>query len=163
MPPASRPNLTPLRPANPGQRPPLPPLRPPVRPASAPTAARTNPGTAPPLRQPGGIGGRRPSTTSGTVIGGSKPSAEGVVVARPAVIVGGNSAAPTRPPSQTARVQPGRSSGRWHPVNNPPTVPSPPPADNKLAQDNIFGGDLISEKSLDEVILAYLSEDMNEK
>ena len=29
--------------------------------------------------------------------------------------------------------------------------------------DNIFGGDLISEKSLDEVILAYLSEDMNDK
>ena len=29
--------------------------------------------------------------------------------------------------------------------------------------DNIFGGDLISEKSLDEVILAYLSEDLNEK
>ena len=29
--------------------------------------------------------------------------------------------------------------------------------------DNIFGGDLISEKSLDEVILAYLSEDLNDK
>ena len=29
--------------------------------------------------------------------------------------------------------------------------------------DSIFGEDLISEKSLDEVILAYLSEDADEK
>src|SRR5262249_10264185 len=89
---------------------------------------------------------------------GAKPTAEGVVVARPAVIVGGDTKEGSRPPSQSVKVQPGRASGRWH-----PQTPTPPPAVDKSAQDNIFGGDLISEKSLDEVILAYLSEDLNEK
>jgi hypothetical protein len=153
VPPASQPRLTPLKPTSPAQRPPLPPLRPPVRPAAA--GARPATGQAAP-RQPSSLGARRPA-----VVGGAKPSAEGVLVARPAVIVGGgNAGAPTRPPSQTARVQPGRSSGRWHPVNNPQTAP---PAPHEDKQDNIFGGDLISEKSLDEVILAYLSEDLNDK
>jgi hypothetical protein len=145
VPPASRPSLTPLRPTAPA-RPPLPPLRPPVRPASTPSA-RAVP------RQPSGIGGRRPAS------GAAAKSAEGVVVARPAVIVGGGSS-PARPPSQAAKAQPGRSSGRWHPA--PAPAPAPPAVD-KSAQDNIFGGDLISEKSLDEVILAYLSEDLNDK
>ena len=51
----------------------------------------------------------------------------------------------------------------------PPPPSSQPPhppavqATKTPTSDNIFGGDLISEKSLDEVILAYLSEDMNEK
>jgi len=153
VPPPSQPRLTPLNPKSPAARPPLPPLRPPVRPATG----RTNPVQPAATRQPSGIGGRRPA-----VVGGSKPSAEGVVVARPAVIVGGNPGAPTRPPSQTARVQQGRSSGRWHPaVNNPASTPAPPSHEDK--GDNIFGGDLISEKSLDEVILAYLSEDLNDK
>jgi hypothetical protein len=154
VPPPSRPSLSPLRP-NPAARPPLPPLRPPVRPASSPSAARPINSAIP--RQPAGIGGRRPQSGAGS--SGGKPGAEGVVVARPAVIVGGS--APARPPGQVARAQPGRSSGRWHPVNSPPPT-APPPVD-KSAQDNIFGGDLISEKSLDEVILAYLSEDLNDK
>jgi hypothetical protein len=156
VPPPSQPRLTPLNPKSPAARPPLPPLRPPVRPATG----RANPVQPAATRQPSGIGGRRP--TGGAVVGGAKPSAEGVVVARPAVIVGGNSSAPARPPSQTSRVQPGRSSGRWHPtVNNPASTPAPPTHEDK--GDNIFGGDLISEKSLDEVILAYLSEDLNDK
>jgi hypothetical protein len=81
---------------------------------------------------------------------GPKPTAEGVVVARPAVIVGGDGGARAASPRQ-----PGN---RWH----APTAPSPEPAPPQGA-DSIFGGDLISEKSLDEVILAYLSEDLNEK
>jgi len=44
----------------------------------------------------------------------------------------------------------------------PPAAPGPQPSKTPTG-DNIFGGDLISEKSLDEVILAYLSEDLNEK
>jgi hypothetical protein len=36
--------------------------------------------------------------------------------------------------------------------------PTPPP----LQPESIFGQDLISEKSLDEVIMAYLSEDSND-
>ncbi len=51
---------------------------------------------------------------------------------------------------------------RWQSPGTPPGNQAPPPVD-KSAQDNIFGGDLISEKSLDEVILAYLSEDLNDK
>ncbi len=57
----------------------------------------------------------------------------GVVVSRPAVIVGGKSG-PTSPPTKVRRAKDAES----------------------------FGGDLISERSLDEVILAYLSEDNSE-
>jgi hypothetical protein len=159
VPPPSSPRLTPLRPpAATGNRPSLPPLRPPVRP---PTGTRPPSSVGVP-RQPAGIGGRRP-TTGTTASYAGKPTAEGVVVARPAVIVGGNNPSPpTRPPGQTKPPTSGRSSGRWHPVQaNQPPAP-PPPAD-KRGDDNIFGGDLISEKSLDEVILAYLSEDLNDK
>jgi hypothetical protein len=95
-----------------------------------------------------------------------------VVVARPAVIVGSESTNARRPASSGSAhpaqpggghpAQPGAASrapaGRWQ----PPVEAAPPPPD-KSAPDNIFGGDLISEKSLDEVILAYLSEDLNEK
>ena len=44
-------------------------------------------------------------------------------------------------------------------------VPAPPPFKtdgSKQMPDSIFGSDLITEKSLDEVILAYLSEDMDD-
>jgi hypothetical protein len=78
-----------------------------------------------------------------------------VVVARPAVIIGGDSA--RRPDAGKPSTTP---SGRWQRV---PSSPPPPPPADKGGQDNIFGGDLISEKSLDEVILAYLSEDLNDK
>ena len=75
------------------------------------------------------------------------PSGGGVVVTRPAVIIGA--------PSRTVGGAP------------PPAAASPPPAKpparpRKAREDSdsgIFGQDLISEKSLDEVILAYLSED----
>lgn len=67
-----------------------------------------------------------------------RPSAGGVVVSRPAVIVGA-------PPK----------------VVGSPKAPRPARARKarEESQDGIFGQDLISEKSLDEVILAYLSED----
>jgi hypothetical protein len=55
------------------------------------------------------------------------------VVSRPAVIVGGKGA-PTAPPTKVRR-----------------------------ARESTFGSDLISERSLDEVILAYLSEDTSDE
>ena len=46
-----------------------------------------------------------------------------------------------------------------------PAVAPPPPVEERPARpaDTLFGEDLISERSLDEVILAYLSEDGNEE
>jgi hypothetical protein len=74
---------------------------------------------------------------------GTKPSAEGVVVARPAVIV-----------SDVVTSRPRRPSPMV------PVAPAPPPPARDAPVENIFGEDLVSEKSLDEVILAYLSEDL---
>jgi hypothetical protein len=137
--PPSRPNLTPSRPAVP---------------VAASRAGTT--GTIPPPPRPpiSGIGGRRPAPPSGAhAYGGGKPTSEGVVVARPAVIVGDQSGTPR--PAVTAQ--------RQRSFTPSPMAPQPPPQSKTPTGDNIFGGDLISEKSLDEVILAYLSEDLNEK
>ncbi len=129
-----------------------------------------------------GLGGRRPPATGHPPAYASKPSAEGVVVTRPAVIIGGEGTTPGAPRSaprrpQTARPSP-PSSTRWQspapqlatpaagaaPAKaNPVKSDAPAPASPPGGSDSIFGGDLISEKSLDEVILAYLSEDLNEK
>ena len=152
MPPPSpsRPNLTPSRPAIPV------------------AASRTGTHAQPQAPRPAvsGIGGRR-AAGSGVAhpYGGGKPTAEGVVVARPAVIVGG--AADGTSPRATVGTR--QRSFTPPPPSQHPHQPQqahqgPPPQPSKTpTSDNIFGGDLISEKSLDEVILAYLSEDMNEK
>jgi hypothetical protein len=137
--------------------PPTAPTRPnltPSRPSVPVAASRTGP--SPPPRAPvTGIGGRRPAAPAGAQsYGGGKPTAEGVVVARPAVIVGGDPHGTAARPPVTAPRQPRHTP--------PPPAPPPPPSKTPTS-DNIFGGDLISEKSLDEVILAYLSEDLNEK
>lgn len=102
-----------------------PPIVPPPAPApprvDAPTMARTDsPAVARPAARPA-----RPRPTTGA----------GVVVSRPAVIVG----APTRPPTA------------------PGTATRP-----RRARDTGTEG-LVSERSLDEVILAYLSEDATEE
>ena len=141
----SRPNLTPARPAVP---------------VAASRAGTT--GTVPPPPRPpiSGIGGRRPAPPTGAhAYGGGKPTAEGVVVARPAVIVGDQSAQPR--PAVTAPRQ--RSFTPSPLASQSAPQPSKTPTNSGNNNDNIFGGDLISEKSLDEVILAYLSEDLNEK
>jgi hypothetical protein len=138
----SRPNLTPSRPAIPVAA-----SRSGTVPSSAPRAPVT------------GVGGRRPQTGGAHSYGGGKPTAEGVVVARPAVIVGDPQG--TAPRSGVGQRQ--RSFTPPPPHQNT-TTPAPSPGPSKTpTSDNIFGGDLISEKSLDEVILAYLSEDLNEK
>ncbi|HEX8951498.1 MAG TPA: hypothetical protein VF945_06615, partial [Polyangia bacterium] len=140
----SRPNLTPSRPAIPV------------------AASRTGAPAAPSAsRAPvSGIGGRRASSSVAHPYGGGKPTAEGVVVARPAVIVGGDPQG-TAPRSTVGTRQ---RSFTPPPPSSQPAPPQPHVQASKTpTSDNIFGGDLISEKSLDEVILAYLSEDMNEK
>ncbi len=139
----ARPNLTPSRPAIPV--------------AASRSSVHTAPAQAP--RVPvTGVGGRRaPPSGVAHPYGGGKPTAEGVVVARPAVIVGGS------PDGTAPRATVGTRQRSFTPP--PPSAPPhpPPQASKTPTSDNIFGGDLISEKSLDEVILAYLSEDMNDK
>ncbi|MBZ0116036.1 MAG: hypothetical protein K8H88_03500, partial [Sandaracinaceae bacterium] len=66
------------------------------------------------------------------------PSGGGVVVSRPPVIVGGPSKAVGTPAGQ-GKVRRAKDT------------------------DGGIGGDLISERSLDEVILAYLSEDTSDE
>ena len=138
----SRPNLTPSRPSIPV------------------AASRSGTSSAPQRPAVSGIGGRRAGATGSGVAhpyGGGKPTAEGVVVARPAVIVGGDPHGTSPRASVTGQRQ--RSF-----TPPPPSSSAPAPAPSKTpTSDNIFGGDLISEKSLDEVILAYLSEDLNDK
>lgn len=152
-------------------------------PATSPRPFAPPPSSAHAPRMPAaGLGGRRPTTAHPPAYA-SKPSAEGVVVARPAVIIGGEGTTPrgvpaTRPPAPVRPLP--QSSTRWNspapqpapPAGRPAQTPSPTPTIETAppgAQpppaggDSIFGGDLISEKSLDEVILAYLSEDMTEK
>ena len=140
----------------------------PSRPAIPVAASRSG---APAARAPvSGVGGRR--GTGGGVAhpyGGGKPTAEGVVVARPAVIVGGDphgtSPRATVGTRQRSFTPPPPSSSS--PSSSPPAPSQQPPPHLQPSKtptsDNIFGGDLISEKSLDEVILAYLSEDLNDK
>jgi hypothetical protein len=80
-------------------------------------------------------------------------------MSRPAVIVGARSQPPTptpqaassttQPPPDQSRTQTG-GGGRVRRAR-------------EEGGRGVFGQDLISEKSLDEVILAYLSEDANEE
>jgi hypothetical protein len=74
-----------------------------------------------------------------------RPSQENVVIARPAVVIG----APPTVIGGAGESSSWRAHGREH------TSPGTP-------ADGLFGQELISEKSLDEVIMAYLSEEANE-
>jgi hypothetical protein len=138
-----------------------PPPKPPAH-AETPPAAQGRPAPANvPRGGVGGIGGRRPSST---VTAANRPTAEGVVVARPAVIIGGGETTSPRASVSTTS-QKSQSATRWTPPAPAPAAAPPPVEEPRkpTTNENIFGGDLISEKSLDEVILAYLSEDLNEK
>jgi hypothetical protein len=128
-----------------------PPARPPTAPTAAPRAsltpsrpaiavsARSGSGTHPVVPTIGGRAGARsaPPTIGSGRSGAAqtnRPTAEGVIVARPAVIVGKENK---------------QAQDFWK--------------TERRAPEPAFGGDLISEKSLDEVILAYLSEDTPKK
>jgi hypothetical protein len=151
-----------------GQPPPIPsraqPPPPPQRGTPADSIPRIRTPTSPrPFSGPGGPG-QQPPPRAGTV---PAPQAQnqararggtgGVVMSRPAVIVGGRTANPTPAPpvGQAAGPEPSR------------TQTGGTAARIRRAREEggrgVFGQDLISEKSLDEVILAYLSEDASEE
>jgi len=141
--PAPRPPMVQGQPARPGAgaapRPTgsTPGTQPPTRPVPPTRAGTTTsaPPSAPGTQPPGGPPPR----------GSIPPSSSNVIVARPAVIVGA-------PPQVVGGSAQPRRSG-----TGPREAIAVPPS------DSIFGKDLISEKSLDEVIMAYLSEDANEE
>jgi len=133
--PAPAPGGRPVRPrdpARPAGAPPRPPSRPP---AGAPARP---PGGAPPARPPGGAPPRRPT---GAPARPPRPPSRDQVVARPVVVVG----QPVAPDARSSR------------TSSP--VPRARRASKPAEPSSVFGSDLISERSLDEVILAYLAED----
>jgi hypothetical protein len=149
---ARRATTAPARPSNPPrtQPPPIPPrsgevvrARPPTPRAQVPPGRVTTP---PGVREaaPPAVG--RTATPARAQTRSRAPSGGGVVMSKPAVIVGapprviggGSPAVAGRTP--TSRVRKARED----------------------SESGMFGQDLISEKSLDEVILAYLSEDNSE-
>jgi hypothetical protein len=165
------------------------PLRqPPQKPASASPMARGGPppeedgpvvvlapprssSSQRPVAEPTAPQARSPRTSGVTPrVQIAAPSADGVVIARPpSVVVSGSvqSGTPARPvppvhptPHPAHPTAP-RGTGTQNPVaaagGKQPT--RPPAAARETPADSIFGEDLISEKSLDEVILAYLAED----
>ena len=69
---------------------------------------------------------------------------------------------PSQAPPKPVDIPPGGIPVVTSPPSQPPQ-PAPAPAASGGAAGNIFGDDLISEKSLDEVILSYLSEDVVEE
>jgi hypothetical protein len=132
--PRHRPSLTPARPAI----------------AVSARSGGTNPNTPLPPTLAGRAAARAAPPTIGSGRSGAaqtnRPTAEGVIVGRPtapAVIVGGG--------KDTNR----EAQDFWKTERR--AVPAPSVSEPQ------FGGDLISEKSLDEVILAYLSEDAPKK
>jgi hypothetical protein len=128
-----------------------PPVVPPAPAAPAvapwnPAAARAAPGPQPAQAAPAPPMARPPAPSS----------SGGVVVAMPMVIVGNQVPPAARPPAPSAMAP--------RPAAPSTTTPVAQfrPEESRTVPDSIFGSELISEKSLDEVILAYLSEDMTE-
>ncbi|MBL8683795.1 MAG: hypothetical protein JNK05_31775 [Myxococcales bacterium] len=69
----------------------------------------------------------------------------------------------TRPPSQRPPPRPAGASGHYQAVRAPEILGSfKPREDSPASPASIFGDGLMSEKSLDEVILAYLAEDLDD-
>jgi len=93
-----------------------------------------------------------PAPSQSTQAQRSAQSSSGVVVAMPMVMVGTE-----QPPAPRAPAPPPQRS-----APPPSSVFAVAPVEVKNVPDSIFGSELISEKSLDEVILAYLSEDLSE-
>jgi hypothetical protein len=150
--------------------------QPPVTPAQAVQGARTPTPpavtTQPASARPGGPGQTAPR------IAGAAPPAPEAVVARPVFRVGaGPAAAPPAPPGPASTVAPPVPPAAAQRGPLPPRVQggtgTPPapvlldptfgarPAQQPQRPDNIFGEDLVSEKSLDEVILNYLADDLS--
>lgn len=65
-------------------------------------------------------------------------------------------------PSQRPPARPSGASGHYQAIRSPEILGSFKNRDDAAAPASIFGDGLMSEKSLDEVILAYLAEDLDE-
>jgi hypothetical protein len=149
---AVRPPTTPppvQRAAGPLTRPQTPMARPPTTPPARPSVLPTYPSGRPPSPAP------RAQTQART----RSPSAGGVVVTRPAVIIG----APSRTVGGAAPPPPAAAAAPPPPAQKQPPRVRKAREDSSSSDSGVFGQDLISEKSLDEVILAYLSEDPAEE
>ncbi len=120
-------------------------------PAPGPVAPRPPAGAGRPAGKPHAPAAPPPRSEArprpATPIPVGPPARAGVVVSRPPVVVGA-------PP----RVATSRERGA-----DPPPVPRGSRRTRDSNRPSLFGKDLISERSLDEVILAYLSEDASEK
>ena len=115
---------------------PPPPKRERSKPAPRPAAPAEQPATPWPTQPPAAAAPVRQVSSD-------------VVVSMPMVIVGNQ--------GQNITAQPVAP-----PAAQPPVTSASIPQESKTVPDSIFGSELISEKSLDEVILAYLSEDMTD-
>jgi hypothetical protein len=100
-----------------------------------------------------------PGQRTPTPVSTATPTADGVVIRRPAVMMGGAPAAGAGRPGQGAAPAPGPVSRTSAGEPSKPPVRAPTSPGREAPIDSIFGEDLMSEKSLDEVILAYLAED----
>jgi hypothetical protein len=137
-PPSNKPPVPSALPPRPGQQPAAtPPVAAPRAPTGQQPVARPTPPTVPRINPPGQPV-PRPGAQPAAASRARAPSGGGVVVSRPPVIVGGPSKAVGTPAGQ-GKVRRAKDT------------------------DGGIGGDLISERSLDEVILAYLSEDTSDE
>jgi hypothetical protein len=149
--------------------------------------AAVNPPAAANPVNPAPAGGAGPAVSPNPAAGVRRPSAPGIVVnpttqpspVQPAMtntsqtgaVAGVRPSNPNVPagPQATGQhsAQPAGSAsrtGRYAPVRSPEVLGSfKPKSEPSPASGNIFGDSLMSEKSLDEVILAYLAEDLDDK
>lgn len=77
-------------------------------------------------------------------------------------IEAGSGTAPSYQPGQLRGVEPGPRPAAPLPPEVVAARQQPPPPIHNEGGETLFGEDLISEKSLDEVILSYLAEDMGD-
>jgi hypothetical protein len=118
-----------------------------TQPKAPPPAAAPTPGVPPPVTKAPPPPLNRPPAFAGAPLAAPKPAA---APPPPAAVAARTPAAPA----------PGGQSER---IIEAETLQRAFDSKNDYAVDSIFGEDLISEKSLDEVILSYLAEDMQKE
>ena len=124
----------------------------PAAPAQTPAATPAADPAAGPARRPSSPAIAVTSTATG-------PQPQPQPAQRPSV----TAMAAAQPAAGAGTAQSNRS-GRYAPVRSPEVLGSfKPKAEPAPTTGNIFGDAMMSEKSLDEVILAYLAEDLDDK
>lgn len=125
-------------------------------PSASPSRARLDPTpVANPIQAPRPAAARAPSGTFSAAsparpVSGQATPATAQAPARPAQAAGAVRTPSAPSPGRYQQTQPAASRPKA-PSLKPPTEPS------------LFGADILSEKSLDEVIMSYLAEDLDEK